>query len=68
MNFFNPTKLVSILNSNQSTKRKKDSEVIYNYNISYNGISYDTTVVVVDSSIKSIELIQENNQYRIIYS
>ena len=66
--FFNPTKLVSILNSNQSTKRKKDSEVIYNYNISYNGISYDTTVVVVDSSIKSIELIQESNQYRIIYS
>lgn len=66
--FFNPTKLVSILNSNQSTKRKKDSEVIYNYNISYNGISYDTTLVVVDSSIKSIELIQESNQYRIIYS
>lgn len=66
--FLNPTKLVNILNSNQSTKRKKDSEVIYNYTINHNDINYDTMVVVENNSIKSIEMIQESNQYRIIYS
>lgn len=66
--FLNPNKLVNILNSNQSTKRKKDSKVIYNYNINYNGINYDTIVVVEENSITSIDLIQDSNQYRIIYS
>ena len=66
--FLIPSNLVNILNSNQSTKRKKDSQIIYDYNINYNDINYDTIVIVEKNSIKSIDLIQESNQYRIIYS
>lgn len=66
--FLIPSSLVNILNSNQSTKRKKEEKTIYNYNINYNGITYDTIVVVENNSIKSIDLTQDSNQYRINYS
>ena len=66
--FLIPSNLVNILNSNQSTKRKKDSQTIYNYIINHNDITYDTIVVVENNSVKSIELKQESNQYRIVYS
>ncbi len=66
--FLVPSKLVEILNSNQATKRIDGSKVIYNYNITYNGVNYDTIVIVENNSVKSIELKQENNQYMILYS
>ena len=65
--FLVPSKLVEILNSNQATKRIEESQVIYNYNITYNGVTYDTIVIVENNSVKSIDLKQENNQYMILY-
>jgi hypothetical protein len=67
LSFLVPSTLVSILESNQATKRINDKQIIYNYNINYSDIIYDTIVVVEESKITSITLSSDNIKYVINY-
>lgn len=65
--FLNPANLAVIFNANQATKRIEDDKVLYSYSINYKSIDYNIIVKVVNESINSIEITNDNEVYSIIY-
>lgn len=67
INYIIPANLVNILQSNKATKRVDGDNLIYNYNLDNNGISYTGEVIVTNNIIKNINLTNEYSSYNITF-
>lgn len=59
--------LIDILKNNIPTKMINNEEVLYNYDISINGIAYKITTTVKESILTNVNIESEKEKYMIVY-
>lgn len=59
--------LIDILKNNIPTKMINNEEVLYNYDITINGIAYKITTTVKESILTNIKIESEKEKYIIVY-
>lgn len=67
IDFIVPAKMIEILKNSIPTKMINNEEVLYNYEISIDGIAYKVTTTVKESILTNIEITSEKEKYTIVY-
>ena len=67
IDFLVPANMIDILKNNIPTKMINNEEVLYNYEITIDGIAYKVTTTVKESVLTNIEITSEKEKYTIVY-
>ena len=59
--------MIELLESNKSLKTIDNNVINYKYNLTINNIAYEVNTKVENKAITSIEVINENSKYTIVF-